>query len=30
LGRWNTDEEVDYVVEKVQRLVCHLRETSPD
>ena len=30
LGRWNTAEEVDYVVEKVKRLVCHLREMSQD
>tara|TARA_B100001123_G_scaffold51436_3_gene53382 strand:+ start:3215 stop:4090 length:876 start_codon:yes stop_codon:yes gene_type:complete len=30
LGRWNTAEEVDYVVEKVKRLVRHLREMSAD
>jgi len=28
LGRWNTVEEVDYVIEKVRRLVCRLREMS--
>jgi len=29
LGRWNTEAEVDYVVEKVSRLVVRLREMSP-
>ena len=29
LGRWNTPDEVDYVVEKVQRLVVRLRQMSP-
>ncbi len=29
LGRWNTAEEVDYVVEKVSRIVNRLRELSP-
>ena len=29
LGRWNTEAEVDYVVDKVSRLVVRLRETSP-
>ena len=28
LGRWNTVEEVAYVIEKVRRLVCRLREMS--
>lgn len=28
LGRWNTVEEVDYVIEKIGRLVCRLREMS--
>ena len=28
LGRWNTVEEVDYVIEKVRKLVCRLREMS--
>ncbi len=30
LGRWNTEAEVDYVVEKVCRLVTRLRDMSPD
>lgn len=29
LGRWNTSDEVDYVVEKVRSLVIRLREMSP-
>jgi len=29
LGRWNTPDEVDYVVEKVRRLVVRLRDMSP-
>ena len=29
LGRWNTEAEVDYVVDKVCRLVTRLRELSP-
>jgi cysteine desulfurase len=29
LGRFNTEEEVDYVVEEVKRAVNHLREMSP-
>ena len=29
LGRWNTEEEVDYVVEKVASVVTRLRELSP-
>ena len=29
LGRWNTPDEVDYVVEKVRGLVIRLRELSP-
>jgi len=29
LGRWNTEEEVDYAVEKVSRVVKRLRELSP-
>ena len=29
LGRWNTEDEVDYLVEKVSRLVVRLREMSP-
>ncbi|MDA1315116.1 MAG: IscS subfamily cysteine desulfurase [Acidobacteria bacterium] len=29
LGRWNTEEEVDYAVEKVSRIVKRLRELSP-
>ena len=29
LGRWNTADEVDYVVEKVSRLVVRLRHMSP-
>ena len=29
LGRWNTPDEVDYVVEKVRRLVVRLRQMSP-
>jgi cysteine desulfurase len=29
LGRFNTEEEVDYVVEDVKRAVNHLREMSP-
>jgi cysteine desulfurase len=29
LGRWTTDEEVDYVVEKLTKVVRRLREMSP-
>jgi len=29
LGRWTTNEEVDYVVEKLTRVVTRLREMSP-
>ena len=29
LGRWSTDEEVDYVVEKLTTVVRRLREMSP-
>ena len=29
LGRWNTPDEVDYVVEKVRKLVVRLRQMSP-
>ena len=29
LGRWNTEAEVDYVVDKVCRLVTRLRDVSP-
>ena len=29
LGRWNTPDEVDYVVEKVRNLVVRLRQMSP-
>ena len=29
LGRWNTQDEVDYVVEKVRSLVVRLRDMSP-
>jgi cysteine desulfurase len=29
LGRWSTDEEVDYVVEKLTKVVRRLREMSP-
>ena len=29
LGRWNTEEEVDYVVEKGCSLVVRLRQMSP-
>jgi cysteine desulfurase len=29
LGRWNTPDEIDYVVEKVRSLVIRLREMSP-
>jgi cysteine desulfurase len=29
LGRFNTAEEVDYVVEEVAKAVTHLREMSP-
>jgi cysteine desulfurase len=29
LGRWNTEEEVDYVAEKVTQVVSRLREMSP-
>lgn len=29
LGRWNTADEVDYVVEKVGKLVARLRQLSP-
>ena len=29
LGRWNTEEEVDYVIEKVASVVGRLRELSP-
>ena len=30
LGRWNTEAEVDYVVDKVSRLVVRLREVASD
>jgi cysteine desulfurase len=29
LGRWNTEEEVDYAVEKISRVVKRLRQLSP-
>jgi cysteine desulfurase len=29
LGRFTTEEEVDYVIAKVVRVVNHLRELSP-
>ena len=29
LGRWTTDEEVDYVVDKLTKVVRRLREMSP-
>ncbi len=29
LGRWTTDEEVDYVVDKLTNVVRRLREMSP-
>jgi cysteine desulfurase len=29
LGRWNTEEEVDYAVEKISRVVKRLRALSP-
>ena len=29
LGRWNTEEEVDYVTEKVSSVVERLRELTP-
>ena len=29
LGRWTTDEEVDYVVDKLTKVVRRLREISP-
>ena len=29
LGRWSTEEEVDYVVEKLTNVVRRLREMSP-
>jgi cysteine desulfurase len=29
LGRWTTEEEVDYAIEKIARAVEHLRTMSP-
>jgi cysteine desulfurase len=29
LGRWTTDEEVDYVIDKLTKVVRRLREMSP-